>query len=81
MARLFGSQKFHFRVISGDSERLKSQNSDNFLVFVVHVEYSLRGKIVKLKSSEKSMELTTEICELSTLSWTISFHESVQSGS
>ena len=68
-------------MISGDSERLKSQNSDNFLVFVVHVEYSLRGKIVRLKSSEKSMELTVEICELSTLSWTISFHESVQSGS
>lgn len=68
-------------MISGDSERLKIQNSDNFLLFVVHVAYSLRGKIVKLKSSEKSMELTVETCELSTLSWTISFHESVPSGS
>ena len=67
-------------MISGDSERSKIQNSDNFLVLVVHVEYSLRGKIVRLKSSEKSMELTVETCELSTLSWTISFHESVPSG-
>jgi hypothetical protein len=48
-------------VISLDSEMSKIQNSDNFLVFVVHVEYSLRGKIVRLKPSEKSMELTVEI--------------------
>ena len=39
----------------------KFQNSDNFLVFVVQVEYSLRGKIVRLKSSEKSMEVRSEI--------------------
>ena len=58
VARLFGSQKFHFRVISGDEKMSKIQNSDNFLVLVVHVEYSLRGKIVRLKSSEKSMEVT-----------------------
>jgi hypothetical protein len=59
----------------------KIQNSDNFLFFVVHVEYSLRGKIVRLKSSEKSMEVSVEIWELSTFNWTISFHESVPSGS
>jgi hypothetical protein len=47
--------------MSGDDERSKSQNSDKFLFFVVHVAYSLRGKIVRLKSSEKSMEVTTEI--------------------
>ena len=81
MARLFGSQKFHFKVISEDEERSKFQNSDNFLVFVVQVAYSLRGKIVRLKSSEKSMEESVKIWELSTFSWTISFHESVQSGS
>jgi hypothetical protein len=48
-------------VISGDEEMSKSQNSDNFLVFVVHVAYSLRGKIVRLKSSERSMEVSVEI--------------------
>jgi hypothetical protein len=67
-------------VISEDSERSKIPSSVSFLVFVVHVAYSLRGKIVRLKSSEKSMEVTAEICELSTLSWTVSFHESVPSG-
>ena len=68
-------------MISEDEERSKIQNSDNFLVFVVHVEYSLRGKIVRLKSSEKSMEVSVEIWELSTFNWTISFHPSVPSGS
>ena len=40
VARLFGSQKFHFRVIFPDEERLKIQNSDSFLFFSV-VEFGI----------------------------------------